>query len=576
MLGRIFHYLKPYRRQTFLAVFYILIETILEIIVPFIFAMIVDNGIANGDLNYVFLWGGVMILAAFLAFFAGLAGSHYSSVSGNGLGAELRKAQYEKIQKFSLSNWDKYPSSSLLSRLTNDVIIIQTMVTNGFRPLFRGPIMIVMAIVFSFILTPSLAVIFIVVMPILTIGLVLIILKVRPLYKVLQKSFDRLNRTIQENITAIKVVKAYVTKDLEVAKFQDVNMAYQGLAKKSFHLTSLNNALLQASVFVSIIAILFFGGQYFQIGVVAIGAITGLLTYVLQLMNNLVGLSNLLILVSRSLASMIRIEEILNEKLILENPLDQGFKITRGQIEFKNVSFKYQAQAENYVLKNLNFKIEPGLTVGITGPTGSSKSSLVHLIPRLYDVSEGEVLIDGINIQNYTFEEIFLKINIVYQNNSLFTGTIKENLLWGNQKATDEEIQEVLRISCSDEIIAKLTNGLETVIGQSGINLSGGQKQRLSLARALLRQPKILIIDDGLNAVDTMTDKKIRNNLKSFLPNTTKIIVSQRVASILDADQIIVINEGEINGVGPSEQLLVENKIFMDMYETQKLGAKTI
>lgn len=571
----LFRFYKVVWKDALLAIFFILLETVLETFVPYMFSQIVDVGIENNDLNYIYFWGAMMILAATLSFIIGIIGVRFIARVGQGYGAELRRQQFIKLQELDIEKRNEFAVSSLITRLTNDTYTIQNAIIIGMRGLFRAPFMITMVLVLSFSLNAKMAMIFAVTLPIVTILMLTIVFTVRPIYETMQRRFDELNRTLQENFQAIRVVKAYVTEEKEINKFNKINNDYRKVATSAFTTVSLNIPFMQLGVYSTIVGLLFIGGNLINVGEAKIGEITGLLTYVLQLLNALLMLAQLLIMFSRTLAASARIKELLNTENTLVFNNESTPTINDGTIEVKDLKFKFPDTPENiYILNDISFTLRKGETLGIIGQTGSGKSTLVHLLARLYDINEGQILLDGHPLIDFKEEEILNAINIVYQNNMLFSGSIIDNLRWGNKLATDEEIDKALKASLSDEIVNKLNDGLNSEVGQAGTNLSGGQKQRLSLARALLKNPKILIIDDALSAIDTINEAKIRSNLAKYYPNLSIIMVSQRISAIKNADHILVLHEGRINGEGKHETLLKTNEIYKDIYDTQLKGAE--
>ena len=576
MLLRIFSYLKPYRKYTILAVLCIAIEAVFELIIPFLMADIVDVGVKNGDTTYIFTRGAMMGVCALLALLFGAGSARFAAICGQGLGAELRKEEYRKIQAFSFANTDRFQTASLVTRLTSDVTAVQNAVATGLRPGVRSPIMMVMALGLSLRMSPRLAVVFLVAAPLLGILLWQIVKRVRPMYGKMQGAMDQVNRIIQENLTAIRVVKACVRGDYEVEKFEEVNKNLRDTTERAFRLAALNMPAMQLIMYATILAILWFGGRLTMVGGMEVGDMTGFLSYVLQVLNSLMMFSAVFLMLTRSLASCRRILEVMDEEIdITEIPgvTDPDAKVERGEIVFDDVTFRYRAGEGENVLDHVSFRIEAGQTVGILGQTGSAKSTLVQLIPRLYDVTSGAVYVDGRNVKEYPLEHLRDAIAMVLQKNTLFSGTVKDNLRWGNNHATDEEIDAACRIACVDEFIDRLQNGYDTELGQGGVNVSGGQKQRLCIARAILKNPKVLILDDSTSAVDTATEAKIRQGLADGLPGTTKIIIAQRVTSVQDADQILILEDGKISAVGTHESLMASNPFYQGLYQSQQKGA---
>ena len=565
---------KPYRKDAILAIFCIEAETVFELIIPLVMADIIDVGVAAGDQHYIIMKGLQMIVMALIALILGQGYARFAAACGQGVGAEIRKKEFAKLQKFSFANTDHFSESSLVTRLTSDVTTIQNSISTGMRPAFRSPVMMLTALGASFFINTQLAIVFLVAAPILGFILFQIISRVRPLYGVMQGAIDQVNRIIQENLTAIRVVKAYVRGDHEIEKFNKVNTNLRTTSERAFRLASLNMPAMQFVMYGTIIAILFFGGRMATVGGIKVGELTGFLSYVMQVLNSLMMLSNVFMMLTRSLASWKRISEVLDEEIdIRDDEHTRDIRVEKGEIQFEHVYFKYKKEAREYVLSDISFHIKPGQTVGIIGQTGSAKSTLVQLIPRLYDVTEGQVLIDGIPVREYPIRELRESIAMVLQKNTLFSGTVKDNLRWGKEDATDEEIDAACHAACVDEFIDRLENGYDTELGQGGVNVSGGQKQRLCIARALLKNPKVLILDDSTSAVDTATEAKIRQGLAECLPNAVKIIIAQRITSVLHADQIIVLDDGKINAIGNHDSLLASNEIYQDIYHSQQEGA---
>lgn len=567
-----FSYARKYRKEFILAIICIEVETIFELIIPLIMSDIIDIGIVNNDRNYILLKGFQMIICALISLVLGHACAKYTAACGNGIGAQIRMAEFQKMQTYSFANTDRFSTPSLVTRLTSDVTTIQNSVTNGMRPAFRSPVMMITAIVVAFKLNAELAIVFLIAAPVLAIILFFIIKNVQPLYSRMQTAIDLVNRIIQENLAAIRVVKAYVRSDYETSKFEDVNANLQNSSEKAFSLSALNMPAFQFVMYGTILSILWFGGDLVMIGDMKVGALTSFLSYVLQVLNSLMMFSSVFLLFTRSLTSWKRISEVLDEEPTITDDRAKDIIITRGSIRFENVYFKYKETAKEYVLSDISFDIKSGQTIGIIGQTGAAKSTLVQLIPRLYDVTSGNIYIDDHPIYEYSQEHLRDSIAVVLQKNTLFSGTVKENLYWGKEDATDEEIQRACDIACVNEFIDRLDNGYDTDLGQGGVNVSGGQKQRLCIARAILKAPKVLILDDSTSAVDTATEAKIREGLEQALPDMTKIIIAQRISSIMHADQIIILDDGKINATGTHEQLLANNEIYQDIYYSQQKG----
>ncbi|WP_349946746.1 ABC transporter ATP-binding protein [Lacrimispora sp. BS-2] len=571
-MKNLFFYTKKYKKEFILAIIFIEAETIFELVIPMIMADIIDVGVANGDRNYIFLKGFQMVFFAVLSLFLGHACARYTAICGNGVGAQIRMAEFQKMQSYSFANTDRFSTPSLVTRLTSDITTIQNSITNGMRPGFRSPVMMMTALIVSFRLNAELAVVFLIAAPVLAVILFTIIKNVKPLYAKMQGAVDLVNRIIQENLIAIRVVKAYVRGDYEISKFKEGNMNLQNSSERSFSLAALNMPALQFIMYGTILSILWFGGNLVMIGNMKVGALTSFLSYVLQVLNSLMMFSNVFLLFTRSLTSWKRISEVLEEEPTINDDRAKDISIKEGKIRFENVYFKYKEDAKEYVLSDISFEIGPGETVGIIGQTGAAKSTLVQLIPRLYEVTSGNIIIDSHPIYEYTQDHLRDSIAMVLQKNTLFSGSVKENLYWGKEDATDEEIERACSIACVDEFIGRLDHGYDTELGQGGVNVSGGQKQRLCIARAILKAPKVLILDDSTSALDTETEAKIKEGLEKSLPGMTKIIISQRISSIMDADQIIILDDGKINAIGTHEQLLADNEIYQDIYFSQQKG----
>lgn len=573
MLKRIFSYMKQYKKYAYLALVCIGIEVVLELMVPMLMADLIDYGVADADIPYIYTKGIQMGGCAILALILGIGSSKFSALAGQGLGANIRMAEYEKLQSYSFSNIDHFRVSSLVTRLTSDVTNIQNSVSTGMRPFGRSPVMLIVATSVAFSINSTLALVFLVALPILAAMLIAIIVHIRPLYTKLQTAIDLLNRTVGENLTAIRVVKAYVRGDYELEKFEEVNDNLKNQSEKAFKSAVLNMPAMQLVMYSTILGILLLGGHLVKLGELGIGQLTSFLSYVLIILNSLMMMSNVFLMMTRSLASGARIMEVLDEKIDITDELERDISVERGEIEFDHVNFKYK-EAEEYVLSDISFHIEPGQTVGIIGQTGSAKTTLVQLIPRLYDVNEGVVRIDGVDVKEYPMRHLRDAIAMVLQKNTLFSGSLLSNLKWGNENATMEEIEEACHIACVDEFIDRLSDGYDTEMGQGGVNVSGGQKQRICIARAILKKPKVLILDDSTSAVDTATEAKIREGLAKKLPDMTKIVIAQRISSVRHADQIIILDKGRINGIGTHESLLADNRIYQEIYESQKEGAE--
>ncbi len=572
MLKRIFSYMKQYKKYACLALLCIAVEAVLELMVPMIMADLIDNGVANGDTAYIYTKGLQMAGCAVLALILGIGSARFSALAGQGLGANIRQAEYEKLQSYSFANIDHFRVSSLVTRLTSDVTNIQNSVSTGMRPFGRSPVMLIFASSVAFTINRTLAFVFFVALPILAVLLIIIIMNVRPLYGRMQNAIDLVNRSIQENLTAIRVVKAYVRGDYEVAKFEEVNANLKKESEKAFGIAVLNMPAMQFVMYGTIISILFIGGHLINAGQLKIGELTSFLSYVLLILNSLMMMSNVFLMMTRSLASASRIVEVLDEKIDITDEQAEDISVKKGSIEFDHVWFKYKKEAKEYVLSDVSFNIEAGQTIGIIGQTGSAKTTLVSLIPRLYDATKGTVRIDGIDVKKYPMRHLRDAIAVVLQKNTLFSGSLLSNLYWGNENASMGEIDEACHIACVDEFLDRLPQGYDTDMGQGGVNVSGGQKQRICIARAILKKPKVLILDDSTSAVDTATEAKIREELANKLPDMTKIVIAQRISSVKHADQIIILDRGKVAAIGTHETLLANNRIYQEIYESQKEG----
>ena len=562
-------YLGEFKRDFILGVLFIAVETALELFIPVIMANIIDVGVPARDTGYILFQGALMLVCAAVSLVLGLGYARYSARVAVGLGANLRAAEYRKIQTLAFGNLDEYETSSLVTRMTTDITVIQNAVGNGFRPMVRGPVNLVMGLVYAFALSRELAAVFAVILPMLAIVLGIITVRVSPLYRQLQTSMDHLNGVVQEDLTAVRAVKAYVRAEHECDKFDTVNTELAGTATKTFGTAVLNLPVFQLSMYVAALSILGIGGRMIIEGRLGVGSLTGFMSYVLLIMNSLMMISNVFLLLTRALTSVGRIAEVLDEEPVIANPVGDLATAAPadGSIEFRDVSFKYRADAAEDVLEHIDLRIESGSTVGILGGTGSGKSSLVQLIARLYDATEGAVLVGGHNVRDYDLATLRDAVGIVLQKNVLFTGTVRENLQWGNPQASDDELLAACRAACVDEFLDRI-GGLDGYLGQGGTGVSGGQKQRLCIARTLLKHPRVLIFDDSTSAVDMATDAKIREHI-ARIPNTTVLIIAQRIASVMDADHIVVLDDGRVHGVGTHEELLAGDNIYQEIYASQ-------
>ena len=572
-LKRLLSYLGPYRRDLFLGGLLVLVETAFELVIPVLMADLIDVGVENRDLHYIVVKGIQMGVCALLALITGLLYARFAARAAYGWGARIREAQYEKVQDYAFSNLDRFESSSLVTRMTTDVTVLQNAINGGLRPLVRSPVMLVMGLWLSFWMNARLALIFVVTAPILALILFFVVRKVAPMYSRLQKAMDKLNNMVQEGLTAIRAVKAFVRGEYEEEKFQTVNEELMATSQRTFHFAVLNLPAFQFTMYTAIVLILWFGGGMILDGGLQVGELTGFLSYVLQVMNSFMMISNVFLLLTRSLASAHRIAEVLEEKPVLTSPDQPVEEVPDGSVDFEGVSFKYHAEAKEYALSGVDLHIRAGQTVGILGGTGSAKTTLVQLIPRLYDATEGVVKVGGHNVKEYDLTSLRDAVGIVLQKNVLFSGTVRENLQWGDPSADDERLWEACRAACADEFLERMPDGLDTDLGQGGVNVSGGQKQRLCIARALLKRPKILIFDDSTSAVDTATEGKIRSALAK-LTGVTKIIIAQRITSVMHTDLIVILEDGKIHAAGTHEELLHHDPIYQEIYASQMKGGE--
>ncbi len=570
-LKRVFAHLGRYKKEFILAVLFVVLETGLEMFIPVIMADTIDVGVANRDVNYILIKGVQMGVCALLSLVTGMLYARYMARAACGFGAILRQEQYQKIQEYSFSDLDRFETSSLITRMTTDITVLQNAVSGGLRPMVRGPSMLVMGVGLAFFMNARLSLIFLCCVPVLAAVLAFIVYKVAPMYGRLQVAMDRVNVIVEENLTAIRAVKAFVRGEYEEEKFERVNSGLMQTSQRTFHYAVMNLPAFQFTMYAAVTLLLWFGGNMVIAGGMQVGKLTGFLSYVLQIMNSLMMISNVFLMLTRSLASAARVMEVLDHAPSLTDGAEARDKIADGSVEFCHVDFKYSATAQENVLEDICLRIPAGQTLGILGGTGSAKTSLVQLIARLYDVTGGCVKVGGRDVREYRLEALRDAVGIVLQKNVLFSGTIRENLLWGNEQASDEELDWACRTACADEFLSRMPKGLDTELGQGGVNVSGGQKQRLCIARTLLKRPKVLIFDDSTSAVDTATEARIRAGLAA-LKDTTKIIIAQRVTSVMEADQILVLEDGRVNGIGTHAQLLAENAIYREIYESQMKG----
>lgn len=569
--------IREYKRDSILTPVLVAFEALVECIIPLMVANLV-NRMQNGcDLSVIMRYGVILIImACFSLLFGALAGIKAANASA-GFGKNLRKDLFVAVQNFSFENIDRFSASSLVTRMTTDVTNVQMAYMMIIRTVVRAPLMLIFSLVMGFIMGGRLALIFLFTIPVLGIGLGLVIKKTMPLFRKVFKKYDNLNNSVQENINGIRVVKSFVREDFEKKKFNEAAEDVCGDFTRAEKILALNNPMMQFCLYVVMIFVLTFGSYLvvnFGGAIIQVGQLSSLLTYSFQILMSLMMLSMIFVMVTISIESCERIVAVLEEKRTISNPENPIYEVNDGSIDFDNVSFKYSKRADRYALENINLHIKSGQTIGILGGTGSSKTSLVNLISRLYDVTEGEVKVGGVNVKDYDLVTLRDAVSVVLQKNVLFSGSIKENLRWGNKDATDEEIEEACHLACADEFIEQFPDKYDTHIEQGGTNVSGGQKQRLCIARALLKKPKILILDDSTSAVDTKTDAIIRAGFKKFIPETTKIIIAQRVSSVQDADQIIIMNNGSIEAIGTHDELLASNPIYQEVYYSQNKGGE--
>ena len=569
--------IREYKRDSILTPVLVAFEALVECIIPLMVANLV-NRMQNGyDLSVIMRYGVILIImACFSLLFGALAGIKAANASA-GFGKNLRKDLFVAVQNFSFENIDRFSASSLVTRMTTDVTNVQMAYMMIIRTVVRAPLMLIFSLVMGFIMGGRLALIFLFTIPVLGIGLGLVIKKTMPLFRKVFKKYDNLNNSVQENINGIRVVKSFVREDFEKKKFNEAAEDVCGDFTRAEKILALNNPMMQFCLYVVMIFVLTFGSYLvvnFGGNIIQVGQLSSLLTYSFQILMSLMMLSMIFVMVTISIESCERIVSVLEEKRTISNPKNPIYEVNDGSIDFDNVSFKYSKRADRYALENINLHIKSGQTIGVLGGTGSSKTSLVNLISRLYDVTEGEVKVAGVDVRDYDLVTLRDAVSVVLQKNVLFSGSIKENLRWGNKDATDEEIEEACHLACADEFIEQFPDKYDTHIEQGGTNVSGGQKQRLCIARALLKKPKILILDDSTSAVDTKTDAIIRAGFKKFIPETTKIIIAQRVSSVQDADQIIIMNNGSIEAIGTHDELLASNPIYQEVYYSQNKGGE--
>ena len=572
MIKRLSQCIREYKKDAILSPLYVLVESLLDVAIPFVMAGLIDKGIEAGNMSMILRYGAILVGFALVALTFGALSGRSCARATAGFARNLRHDMFHHLQVYSFSNIDKFSSAGLVTRLTTDVSNVQNAFMMIIRTLIRCPAMLIFAMVMSFRINHDISLIFLAVIPILGVGLYLIIKHVHPVFERVFKTYDRLNGVVQENLSGIRVVKNFVREDHEIEKFDSIS----GTIYKDFSLAerilALNSPLMQGCVYACMILVSWLGAKQIVIGNMSTGNLMSFFTYIMQILSSLMMLSMVFVMITMSRASCERIVEVLDEESDITNCDNPVYEVKDGSVEFTDVSFSYAKRPDKTVLDDIDLIIPSGQTVGIIGGTGSSKSSLVQLIPRLYDVTGGCVKVGGIDVRNYDLQTLRHNVAMVLQKNTLFSGTIKENLRWGNPDATDEELVHACRLAQADDFIRTFPDGYDTYIEQGGTNVSGGQKQRLCIARAILRKPKILILDDSTSAVDTKTDALIRQAFREEIPNTTKIIIAQRISSVMDADQIVVMDNGRINACGTHEELLANNEIYREVYESQQKG----
>ena len=569
MIKTLARQIKEYKRASLVTPIFMILEVAMEMVIPLLMASIIDDGVQAGDMKHIFAIGCYMILAAIVGLFAGVMGGKYGAKASTGFARNLREAMYENIQTFSFSNIDKFSTAGLVTRMTTDVTNIQNAYQMLLRMCFRAPVSLICAMLMAFLINARVASIYLVAVVFLGIVIIFIMRAVSKYFSEVFKKYDDLNASVQENVAAQRVVKAYVREDYEIDKFHKASYNIYKMFKKAECTMTYVWPVMQFTVYGCILGISWLGAHMIVASQLTTGELMSLLTYCMTILMNLMMLAMIFVMMTMSAASGKRIAEVLNEKADITNPEQPDYDVTDGSIRFDHVTFRYNKQSEKPVLDDLNFEIKAGETIGILGGTGSSKTSLVNLISRLYDVNEGTVYVGGKDVRNYDLETLRNEVSVVLQKNVLFSGTILENLRWGDENATEEECIRACRLACADEFIEKMPEKYNTYIEQGGSNVSGGQKQRLCIARALLKKPKVLILDDSTSAVDTATDAKIRKAFATEIPGTTKIIIAQRISSIQDADRIIVMDNGKIDAFAPHEELLRTNEIYKEVYEAQ-------
>ena len=561
---------KQYKKDSVLAPVYSALEVVMEVIIPFVMALLIDEGVEKGNMNKILLYGIIMIVLAMISLFAGMMAGKYAASASSGFACNLREAMYRNIQRFSFSNIDKFSTAGLVTRMTTDVTNVQNAYQMIIRIAVRAPLMLISSMAMCFVVNADMSFIFLGAIVFLAVVLVIIMLRAMKIFNVAFTKYDDLNASVQENISGIRVVKSYVREDYENEKFKKSSGNLYNMFKKAESTLAFNNPVMMLVIYASIMAICWFGAKFIVVDkTLQIGELTLLFSYVMGSLMSLMMLSTIFVMITMSVASMRRITEVLREQPDLAEPFAPVELMSNGSIDFDNVHFRYHKTSEEEVLTDINLHIKSGETIGIIGGTGCGKTSLVNLISRLYDVQQGSVKVGGVDVKDYDMKFLRDQVSVVLQKNVLFSGTILDNLRWGNENATEEECIEACKWACADEFIERFPDKYNTVIERGGTNVSGGQKQRICIARALLKKPAVLILDDSTSAVDTATDAKIRAAFQKCIPGTTKIIIAQRVSSVQDADRIVVLDDGRINGVGTHDELVANNEIYRDIYESQ-------
>ena len=576
MIKKLASYIKEYKKASILTPVFVVLEVVMEVIIPMLMSKIIDVGIPNSDIKYILEIGILLTLSAIMSLAFGMLSGRFAAKASSGFAKNLRKGMFYKIQNFSFEDIDKFSTSSLITRLTTDVTNVQMAYMMIIRILIRGPVMLLAALFMAFSIDARLSCVFLVAIPILGVALFYIAIKAHPNFERVFKKYDKLNEVVQENVGGIRVVKAYANEEHEEKKFEDVNNEVYNYFKKAEKIVAFNSPIMQFVVYFSVLIISWLGAKFIIGGTFQTGELSSLITYAWQILMSLMMLSMVFVMIIIAQSSAERIVEVLDQEPSIKNKKNPIKTIKDGSITFENVSFAYSDEKDpnKFALQDINLEIKSGETIGIIGGTGSSKSSLVQLIPRLYEATKGIVKVGGVNVKDYDMESLRDEVSMVLQKNVLFSGTIAENLRWGNPNADDEELERVCKLAQADSFIQEFPDKYDTYIDQGGTNVSGGQRQRLCIARALLKKPKILILDDSTSAVDTKTDSYIRKAFREEIPNTTKIIIAQRVTSVEDCDRIIVMDEGKINGIGTSEELLKTNKIYQEVYNSQMKGGE--